>query len=160
MIAANVLHMFLVKGEVLAFLAKPIHSKAFGPNKTWRAFVVLPLASAFFCWLSSFLFGPFYLDYLRLVFLGFGLGFCYLLFELPNSYVKRRLGLAAGAKSKQYPRLQLFVDKSDSLIGILIFYGWFFHLSLGHLALLYLLSLALHYTFSLTLYHLKIKKSV
>lgn len=160
MVAANVLHMFVVKGEVLALMAKPVHSKAFGPNKTWRAFIVLPLATAFFCWLSSLLFGPFGLSFFGLMFLGLGLGFSYLLFELPNSYFKRRMGLAAGAKSKYYPRLQLFIDKSDSLIGILIFYGWFFHLALGHLGLLYLLSLALHYAFSFTLYRLKIKKSV
>lgn len=160
MIAANVLHMLVVKWNWFPNLAKPIAAKAFGPNKTWRAFVVLPLASGFFCWLFYALFGPFGQLPFQMWLLGIGLGLFYLLFELPNSYLKRKLGIPPGGKSKKYPRLQLFIDKSDSIIGILIFFGLFFSLSLSHLFMLYLLSLGLHYTFSYLLFLLKIKKAV
>jgi len=160
LIAANVLHMLVVKFGLLQAFAKPIWTWAFGENKTWRAFVVLPILSALFAWLVNFFFGPFGVVQRDLLLLGFGLGMAYLLFELPNSFLKRRLGIASGERSSSYPGWQLFFDKSDSLIGILIFYGWFFSLPLVQLALLYLLSLGLHYTFSFILFHLKIKKSV
>lgn len=160
MIAANVLHMFVVKKNLFRAWAKPIASKQLGVNKTWRAFIVLPLFTGFFTWLSGSFFKPYELSSFELWFLGLGLGFCYLLFELPNSFLKRRMGIPSGQRSRSYPQLQLLVDKSDSLIGILLFYGWYFSLGLSHLLSLFLVSLLLHYSISYLLVLLKIKEAL
>ena len=157
LIAANVLHMLVVKYGFLQAFAKPIWTWAFGENKTWRAFVVLPFLSALFAWLVDFFFGPFGLVQRDLLLLGFGLGMAYLLFELPNSFIKRRLGIASGERSSSYPGWQLFFDKSDSLIGILLWWWYFMEVSGQVILLIFFLSLSLHLSLSYLLFRLKLK---
>ena len=48
---------------------------------------------------------------------GLALGLGYSLAELPNSFVKRRLGIRPGARSTVRPRLQYVVDQADSVVG-------------------------------------------
>jgi hypothetical protein len=45
LIVSGFFHMWVVTRNHLAALAVPIHRVAFGSNKTWRGFAVMPLAT-------------------------------------------------------------------------------------------------------------------
>ena len=119
LILGNVLHMIIVNRNWFNGLAFPISKKLLGNSKTYRGIIVLPILTGLLALISSFWFGPFEMSLAYDAFVGFGLGLAYILAELPNSFVKRRLGLANGEQSKKYKYLQIFTDKSDSLIGVL-----------------------------------------
>ena len=139
-IIGNVLHMFVVKKNLFPGIAKPLSAKLFGKNKTFRGFLFLPLAMGLVCIL--------------------GLGFVYMLSELPNSFVKRQLGIATGESSANYKFLQLFTDKTDSLIGACIFYFFMMKMEVWEIILLFLISLLLHFSISWLLVLLNLKKSI
>ena len=159
MIFANVGHMILVKKDYLSFLSIPLAPQALGQNKTLRGFVVLPLLAAFFLAIFSFWKGPFLDDIIYDIAAGLGFGLAYLLAELPNSYIKRRLGIANGEHSKKYRVLQIFVDKSDSLILMILFYYSLNLISFSASIYLFLISLLISLSLSYLLYSLKLKKS-
>jgi len=160
MILANVSHMILVKKDWLASLCIPLASKALGANKTWRGFIVLPALSAVFVWLFSFWRGPFLDTHGYDLLAGFGFGLVYLLAELPNSWVKRSLGIANGTHSKKYKGLQVFIDKSDSLVGMLIFYYALGQININDILLLFFIALGISLSISYILYSFKLKKSI
>lgn len=159
MVLANILHMIVVKMDWLSILSISLSKSLFGKNKTLRGFIVLPLLSGGLVGLFSQMVGPFSGSLEGDVGIGIGLGLCYLLSELPNSYIKRRLGIANGEHSKNYKWFQILMDKSDSLIGMLIFYFFIMPYDVEEILLLYLLSLGISLMTSFILFALKIKKS-
>lgn len=158
LIIGNVLHMIIVKCNWFKGLAFPISKRMFGNNKTYRGIIALPILTGFVALLSSFWFGTFETSLAYDAFVGFGLGLAYILAELPNSYIKRKLGIANGEQSKKHKYLQYFTDKADSLIGVLVFY--FFAVSISFEAILYLfiIGITLHISISQLLVFIKIKK--
>jgi hypothetical protein len=146
----GILHMVAVKRNLWDRLAVPLDGgrtiggrPIFGPNKTWRGVVFIVSCAAVLGALQGFLFGdwaartgvspiefqpPFALEYgLANALLGLG----YVLGELPNSFLKRRLAIAPGATSRGLTGFLFFlVDQADSVVvalalGALVFrYGW------------------------------------
>ena len=55
-----------------------------------------------------------------MLFLGAFFGLTYSLFELPNSFIKRRLGVKSGQEADKNKWLFFFMDKSDSALGVTI----------------------------------------
>ena len=159
MLLANVLHIVVVKKGWLAFLSIPISVKYFGKNKTIRGFIILPLFSSLLVLGFSKMEGPFLEDNLHDFYFGICLGIIYLLSELPNSFVKRKLGIANGEHSKKYRVLQMIIDKSDSLVGMLIFYYYFTPINFVGVIQLFFVALAISLSMSFVLHSLKIKKS-
>ena len=160
MLFCNVIHMVLVKKKVLEGMAIPISTKWFGKNKTIRGFILLPLLSGGLVLLGSMFFGPFKssigIDFI----LGYLMGVVYLLAELPNSFVKRRLGIPTGSHSTKYRIVQIIVDRLDSLIGIFIFYYFVYYTPISDLMILFVLATGISLGASVILYSLKIKKSI
>ena len=126
----GILHMIAVRLDLMKFLTIPISEKWFGRNKTWRGFVVMPLASQLGLYLTLALplhspdlpinlFDP------QLHWLGWVLGFFYVLFELPNSWMKRRLGIAPGKIPDQQKFLFILLDRLDSVAGVILAYALF-----------------------------------
>jgi hypothetical protein len=105
----------------------PIHEEWFGPNKTWRLPALLPALCAMVAAASTCSFGvPSWVDAAAL---GAGLGVAWVLGELPNSYVKRRLGLAPGTQmAGAAGAVQWLVDHLDSCTGValylMLWQGW------------------------------------
>ncbi|MGK0428141.1 MAG: CDP-diacylglycerol--serine O-phosphatidyltransferase [Ulvibacter sp.] len=159
MVLANTCHIIFVKKKWLSFLYIPLSTAAFGKNKTLRGFILLPLFSGFWVFIFSFWQGPFMNDIWHDLSIGFVLGMVYLLSELPNSFVKRRLGIANGEHSKKYKGLQMIIDKVDSLVGMLIFYYLVTTINATETLMLFLFSLFVSLSVSFVLYSLKIKKS-
>lgn len=157
LIIGNIIHMVIVKQNWFKELAFPISKKLFGHNKTYRGAIVLPFITGLIALLSSLFFGPFNLSIAYDAFVGFGLGLAYILAELPNSYIKRRLGIANGEQSKKYKYLQYFADKADSLIGVLVFYFLATDITFKFILLMFLIGIILHVGISQLLVLIKIK---
>ena len=158
LVLGNVLHMIIVKRNWFKSVAFPISRKIFGDTKTYRGVIVLPMLTGLFALLSSYYFGPFEMSIAYDSFVGFGLGLAYILAELPNSYIKRRLGIANGAQSKKYKYVQYFTDKADSLIGVLAFYFLATMISFETILVLFCIGLVIHVSISQLLVIIKIKK--
>jgi hypothetical protein len=159
LIIANIFHMLVVRDNGLEKWAKPISVQLFGTSKTWRGFIILPVVTALLAASFNYIFLDCYLSPPNGVLLGLGLGFSYMAWELPNSFIKRRLGIANGERSKKMPLLQVFTDKADSLIGVFLFYYWIMPISFTEVCILFILSMAIHMSLSYLLFILKIKKS-
>jgi hypothetical protein len=148
-VISNVAHMVIVRLNLFSFLKIPINEKLFGRNKTWRGIVVLstitPLALILICLVLSFL------PIAQALYIGVLLGLAYMLFELPNSWIKRRLGIGAGEKPKKYRWLFALVDKMDSSLGVSLASWWIFELTTIHAALLFFISASTHALFSIIL---------
>ena len=64
--------------------------------------------------------------------IGMLFGFLYMLFELPNSFIKRRLSVSASAQGDRRRGLKLIffiLDQIDSMLGIMICLGVLVHLT-------------------------------
>ena len=145
----GVLHMLAVRDNWLPLLRRPIAINLFGANKTWRGMLLMPvLTSIGACllwpaeqlwqqlgWHSPFATSP-------LWFAGLCGGLGYVLAELPNSFIKRRLGIAAGATPEKNRRLFLAMDQLDSALGAALAYMIVPGIGIG-VAILYVLSFPL-----------------
>lgn len=159
-IASGILNMIFTKTKLYKRHCSPIDrgkclsdgKRIFGKNKTWIGF----FSMIFFCILTQIIFG-FILKQTGLeshnelyaiydnsfvynLLIGFLFGLTYMLFELPNSFVKRRLNIEPGKTVFSPIGLIFFIaDQIDSLIGVMaviyFFSGISFLKYLGYIAL-------------------------
>lgn len=142
--------------------------RIFGENKTWRGLVMMPVASSAIFTLFSVLYeklpewlqnGLWQLPPSSYAILGFTCGLAFMLAELPNSFIKRRIGVAPGKAPKKFlPAISCFLlDRFDSTLGVLLvlqmqvpllWQTWVYTLVIGSLV---------HFLFSYILYLLNIK---
>lgn len=131
-VIGGVAHMFFVANDWLPSLKVPINEALFGKNKTWRGVVVMPLVTVPGALLLGALSGvqpdslSSSLSEVPLVLLGLCLGLGYVILELPNSYLKRKLGIPPGATPEQGTYWFIALDQLDSAIGFTIVYALFF----------------------------------
>lgn len=156
LIISNVLHMVLVKKKALSSLAIPIARSWFGENKTWRGFVFMTITNAVILFLCDWAFN---FEVENPVLLGAVFGLLYLVFELPNSYVKRKIGIGAGDTHKRYKYFFWWLDKSDSTAGLSFTYFLMGRVSITDAVLIYLILCLTHIVTSIILVSVKIKKS-
>ncbi len=156
MIVSNILHMIIVKKNWLSFLAISISPPLFGANKTWRGIVFLTLVNSILFWAVN-VFSPMFGN-LEALTIGGILGFVYMLFELPNSWFKRRMGIGAGQEAKKNKKLFMLLDKMDSALGVSWVSKILFGFSWMGMVKLFLLAVLIHVFFSWLLVVLKIKK--
>ncbi|MEM6347431.1 MAG: hypothetical protein AAF927_26310 [Bacteroidota bacterium] len=152
MILSNVGHILLVKKNAFPNLAVPIATQQFGANKTWRGFLVLIVLNALTSWLLNLYLG--YFASLEALWLGGILGFAYMISELPNSWLKRRQGIASG----ETPGWFVLLDKTDSSLGVSLSSALLFGFSLRQTLVLFLLGSATHVLFSWLLVVSRVKK--
>lgn len=137
------LNMAFCKAPIFNQLRQPIDGDRlfsdgqpfFGPNKTYKGFVGMIFITAF-CqalWgkclqqlptLASLnLYYHYQANHLAYnLALGALLGLAYVLFELPNSFIKRRLQIPPGENARSVLFWPFFIlDQIDSLIGIVLF---------------------------------------
>jgi CDP-diglyceride synthetase len=160
MILGNSLHMVVVKKKMFEWLAIPISVNLFGENKTLRGFVILPILAGLLALLGSNIWGPFIDTHINDLLIGIGLGGSFMLGELPNSFVKRSLGIKNGEYSEKFRTIQMFFDRADSLIGIFIFYYLVTDIRFIDVIILFSSAMILSFITSIVLVKLKIKKGV
>ncbi|OYU94457.1 MAG: hypothetical protein CFE21_15730 [Bacteroidetes bacterium B1(2017)] len=153
LLVSNVLHMFLVKQNWLSFLSVPIHKTWFGQNKTYRGFIFLILCNALLLPLLNWNF-----EFVKFS-EGALFGFIYMLSELPNSFLKRRLGIGSGQGPQKNAWLFSLLDKSDSTFGVSLVWYIYSDASLVQALHLFLGAVLVHSLVSLLLLKASVKKS-
>jgi hypothetical protein len=154
---SNILHIIVVKYHMLPWLSLPVWEKGFGRNKTYRGFVLLPLLNAGALWLCQRLL-PQPVDHALL--LGGVLGFAYMVFELPNSYIKRRMQIAPGGRHVVNPYWGLLLDKSDSAFGVCLCYFMMTDIAIAHILTLFAISVITHLSMSFILFKIRLKAAL
>ena len=142
--------------------------RIFGDNKTWSGFVVMvPAVGAAFGVLGllrpllpfQWRDGLWPLPPVDYGLLGCVVGFGFMAAELPNSFLKRRLGVEPGAApANPLARWTCFViDRTDSIIGGFLALALFVPVSFLTWVYVLLVGSGLHWSFSVLLYHLGVK---
>jgi len=152
-ILGGICNMVWMKLPVLKSLQKPMDRgkklkdgrRVFGDNKTWKGFLGMIVFTAAF----AGLFGVFPL------WGGALLGFAYVLAELPNSFIKRRMGVTPG-KSGGF--VQTFFDQTDSVIGYVLFLPIVYPATWQEIAGILVLAPITHYIANVLLYFAGLKK--
>lgn len=152
----GILHMVVVRFDLLPFLKIPISLQRFGKNKTWRGFIAMPLLTIPGVYLAGTLSSSFYLFSPILIGLLLGLG--YVIFELPNSYIKRRIGISEGEVGGKMSLLQVIVDQADSGIGCIIVYYFFLNIPIITCLMFLFIGTFIHLFFNFTLFCVGLRK--
>lgn len=178
-IIGGIANLYFCQSDILEWAAIPIDGgysfrgkRILGAHKTWKRFWGMIVATI----LAQVLWGvvlaviPHFvkLSFLESygnglsfnLFMGFLLGTAYVLFELPNSFIKRRLVIPSGKRAQGHLKwLFLCLDHVDSVIGcvamLAIFYDLSFWLFLGFMTLGGLTHLAIN----IILHRLQIRQS-
>ena len=180
-ILAGVANMIFCKSSLLDSVNQPIDAgrllgdgrRLFGANKTWKGFwgMVVWGLLAQLVW-AYFLAHQPDLEKLHLIYahypnklainfpLGILLGLAYVVFELPNSYLKRRLDILPGKTARdawKYPFILL--DQIDSLIGILLVLHLYISLNWAQIIGLLLVGTLTHLGVNRLLYLAKLRQN-
>lgn len=178
-ILAGVLNMVFVRLPYCRKHSAPIDSgrcfidgkRIFGDNKTWIGFFGMIGASA----LSQVVWGmvcllmpgmnyfyDFHADTILFnVGAGAFIGFAYVLFELPNSFMKRRIDIPCGKTAKGVKGKVFFViDQIDSLIGVGLVFTVLYPMPVWQYFLYIALGALTHIAVNLILYKTKIRKNI
>ena len=150
-------HMAAVKLDLLPALKIPIHHAWFGRNKTWRGLLVMPATAALGVVLAAAVW-PEQFGGWNPVVLGVLLGLAYALAELPNSFVKRRLGIDAGKRPPRHAAWFALADQADSAIGCGLVYAWALRLTAGPMLLLMAIGTSIHLIVNYSLYLMRLRR--
>ena len=137
--------------------------RIFGPHKTIRGLVgMVPAAAAAFgllAWLLRDRPGIWPLSVAQYVALGGWAGLGFMAGELPNSFIKRQLGIAAGQAPERPAAVvaQFVADRLDSGIGMLAAISVAVHVPVLTWAYVLLVGPFIHWCFSLLMFRLGIK---
>lgn len=181
-ILAGISNMVVVKRNWFKKRAKPIdngkmlkdNKRIFGNNKTWLGFftmifcsivthIVWGLICRLFTGMQSM--NQLYLCYentlLYNTIVGAIMGVAYMIFELPNSFIKRRLDIRDGQTEKGLKGKIFFViDQLDSMFGVILVLAAVSKISLLQYIGYVLLGGLTHITVNLVLYKLKIRRNL
>ena len=151
-ILAGVFNMLLLKIPFLKSRCRPIDSgknwtdgkRIFGDSKSVLGFILMTVLAGILEVFWGFLLQGLGRNNWSLLYLyfentpafnfliGMLFGFLYMLFELPNSFIKRRLSVSAAEQGDRRIGLKLFffiLDQIDSMFGIMLCLGILAHLT-------------------------------
>lgn len=143
-----------------------------GDHKTWQGFGGMIVLTAL--WMTFFVFIDRRFDWvhgyavvnLRLwafpqeaLLNGALWGLGYVLFELPNSYIKRRLDIAPGRKGRGAVGLMfLFIDQADSVVGCLVSMCFFYRPGWAEVLTIFVMGVGIHYVVNILLFLVGLKR--
>ena len=177
-ILGGVFNMLFVKIKALDFLRIPVDGgkslkgkRIFGNSKTVLGFIGMILGTAF----AAILWGLFlkqtglehynliYKNYPNTVYFnllsGALFGFAYMLFELPNSFIKRRFDIDAATRGRFPANIATFVyDQIDSMIGVMLVLAILARLSFMQYILAVILGGITHVLVNMILILFKVRK--
>lgn len=162
---SGILFILFLKTKWLNFLNKPLDFKTniFGKNKTFRGLLLMPLFCFFFTFLFTLLMNGRNEVFLTgNLFKSFLLGLSYPLGELPNSFIKRRLGIPPGEISKKNTQKIIFLvlDNIDSIIFCCICLIFIYHIDIIFIYGVFVLAVALHFSTDILLLKIKVKQQL
>jgi len=181
-ILAGILNMIWCKSDFALCLKVPMDhniilndgKRLFGENKTWKGFFGMIasgiIATTIFGWIcgqSEFLSAHNYLyvnynnTFMYNFLIGLLWGAAYVIFELPNSFIKRRVDIKPGKHLEGVRGLfSVVFDQADSLIGCVLIICFVYKMSLGFYIFYVLLGAFTHIIVNICLYVLKLRKNI
>ncbi len=180
-IVAGIINMIVCKLKIFKALQVPMDggkylrdgNRIFGDNKTWKGFISYIVLGGIFTVIWGMVIKNtglnvldyFYVDHQNTIsfniMIGLLLGLAYALFELPNSFLKRRLGITPG-KSIEGGRKFFFVflDQADSIFGCALVVWMFYNLGIVRYIGFVLLGAFTHIIMNMLLYFLHLRKNM
>lgn len=147
--------------------------RIFGDNKTWIGFISMVLISTCVHAASGVIVNMLNISHcsdlyniydntiLYNSFVGFIFGLTYMISELPNSFIKRRLDIKAGKTDKGIKGLVFFIiDQIDSLVGVSLLIFLLSNITLLKSVWYIALGAFTHIAVNLVLYLLKVRKNL
>lgn len=180
-VIAGIINSIFCKLNILNFLKKPIdhnlklkdNNRLFGDNKTWKGFLGYILFNIIFSVLFGYIWKITHLEHLNYFYLnhnneilyniliGFLLGLFYALFELPNSFIKRRLNIKPGKSiNSKLKYFFIFLDQADSIFGLALVVWMFYPIGILIYLLFILVGSITHILINMLLYFLKLRKNM
>ena len=147
--------------------------RIFGDNKTWKGFL-----GYIFCNVICMVLWGLVCDVAQLesynmfyekvantpvnnLIIGLLLGIAYGVFELPNSFLKRRLGIVPGKSvSGAWKAFFVFFDQADSVFGCVLVVCFFAPMSIGFYLLYVVVGAVTHILINMLLYACKLRKKM
>ena len=168
-ILAGIANMIFCKMNVLKKLQKPIDGgkNIFGNNKTFKGFIGYIIFNIFFqvllgiCIKENMLYEHISNSILSNILIGFTFGFAYAICELPNSYIKRKLGILPGKRAKGKKKIFFFaLDQIDSVIGVVFVVALILNLNAVQILEYIALGTVTHIVINIMLYRLNLRKNI
>ena len=180
-IASGVMNMVWCRSRIMSCLKIPMDNniilkdgkRLFGDNKTWKGFlgmiiwgIVSTVIWGGVCYKIQFLesHNYMYVNYDNTIryniIMGFLLGLAYAVFELPNSFVKRRLNIKPGKHADGFKGLiGIFVDMSDSLFACVLVLCIVYKMKLSLYIFYVMLGAITHLIINIILFKFKLRKN-
>jgi CDP-diglyceride synthetase len=179
LVGAGATNMVFVKAPILNSLSRPMDKglllrdgkRLFGDNKTWKGFFGMIILTSIWLAIAGWLSGKFPdIENLSLIafedlrspfnvwFFGAIWGLAYVLAELPNSFVKRRVDIPPGKNATGTQGfLFLLLDQADSVIACVIVLPLFSSITWPDAIALIVLGSLAHYLANLGLFAVRLK---
>ncbi len=178
---AGVANSVLCKSKLCLKLKKPIDGghnfydgkRIFGDHKTWKGFIGYIILNIVFAVALGALYSIFNLDRFSFIYqnhdnnllfniwLGFLIGLAYALFELPNSFLKRRLGIKPGKTTKGFSKaFFVFLDQADSVFGVCLVVCIYHPMTIPFYLLYVLIGAVTHIILNMLLYLVGMRKNM
>lgn len=180
-ILSGMANMAFCKSTLLNSCRKPIDGgknfvdgkRIFGENKTWKGVIGYLFFNMFFYIIWGIICKLLTIEHLNFFYynnentqqfnllVGILLGMAYALFELPNSFLKRRLDIVPGKTMKGPQKFFfIFVDQADSIFGLALVVWMFYDLGLLMYIAYVLIGAFTHIVVNLFLYKMKLRKNM
>ncbi len=147
--------------------------RIFGDNKTWKGFLGYIVFNIIVAILLGLLFNALGKNHLNFFYvyhentiiynllIGFLLGLFYALFELPNSFMKRRLSIKEGKSTKGFKKIFFIIlDQADSVFGVALVVWMFYPLGIMKYLLYIVIGVVTHLLINMILYFLHLRKNM
>jgi CDP-diglyceride synthetase len=180
-ILAGIFNMIFCKLKILKTMQVPMDggrvlrdgNRIFGDNKTWKGFLGYLIFGTVFTVIWGFAIRNTALNSLDFFYInnentltfnmivGVLLGLAYALFELPNSFVKRRLGITPGKPATGIKKaIFVFVDQADSIFGCALVVWFFYNLGILKYIGFVVVGAVTHIIFNMLLYFAHLRKNM
>ena len=164
LLLAGICHLFVIHYNLFPYLTKPIYPKAFGKNKTYRGFIIIGFLTSLGVFIVSK--GETYLpEQFKIGFpenvlsIGLLVGLAAMFFELPNSFLKRKLGINPGGPPTKYKAFFYLFNQADSVIGCTLIYALFFDIDWNILLSFFIYTSIMHLIINMLFSFLKLRKN-
>ena len=180
-IVAGIINSIFCKSNILSIYKIPIdggknfldNKRIFGDNKTWKGLfgyvlfnAIIQMIWGIICNISNINNLNFFYVYnanslLNNCLFGLLIGLFYAIFELPNSFLKRRFDIEPGKPPKGLKKVFfIFLDQADSIFGVCLVVALFYKMTFSFYILYVLIGAITHIVFNMILYFCKIRKNM
>ena len=180
-IVAGVINSLWCKSNYLLNLKRSIDAgknfrdgtRIFGDHKTWKGLLGYVVLNAIFMVLFGILFDLLNWNKYSYIWqnhantplfnlwVGALIGLAYAVFELPNSFLKRRLDIKPGKSAHGFTKYFFtFLDQADSVFGVCLVVCIFYPMSIGFYLLYVLVGSVTHIIFNVLLYLAGLRKNM